>query len=186
LLSAAGVNQVDDPNPDQDFEQVNLRMSYQATGKIDLVGSGGVEFRHFEGGMRDQYTSPVFELGANYVPFDGTKVSHTANARILNSAVLAAQNYAVTNLTVGLQQRLLQRFYVGVNAGYENSDYFSTVGATGPERNDSYFFVQPSIAVQVTRFWTVGAYYVHRENDSSFDAFSFHDNQVGFRSTLTF
>ena len=181
-----GYDQVDEPNPDQTFEQANLRVSYQATGKIDFAGSVGVEFRHFEGDTRDTHTAPVFELGVNYTPFDGTKISLTANRRILNSAVLAQQNYTVTNITVGIQQRLVQRVFLSFNGGYENSDYFSTTGSTAPSRNDDYFFVQPSIAVSVTRFWTVGAYYLHRVNSSSFDAFEFHDNQVGIRSTLVF
>jgi hypothetical protein len=186
LGGTAGVNRVDDPNPDETFEQANVRVSYQATGKIDFAASGGVEFRQFDGNTRDQRISPVFEIGMNYVPFDGTKISLTANRRTLNSAVLASQDYAVTNLSVGIQQRLLQRFFLSVNAGYENSDYFSTVSNSGSARGDDYFFVQPSIAARVTRFLTVGAYYLHRANNSSFDAFSFHDNQVGLRSTLEF
>ncbi len=182
----AGYNRVDSPNPDQNFEQANARVSYQATGKLDFAASVGVEFRHFDGDLRDQYVSPVFEIGMNYAPFDGTKVSVTANRRVLNSAVLAGQDYAVTNITAGVQQRLLQRIFLGLNGGYENSDYFSTVGTSGATRNDDYFFIQPSIAVSVTRFWTVGAYYLHRVNSSSFDAFDFHDNQFGLRSTLEF
>lgn len=182
----AGYNRVDAPTPDQTFEQANVRLSYQATGKIDFAATAGVEFRQFDGDMRDQYISPVFELGANYLPFDGTKISVTANRRTLNSAVLAGQNYVVTNLRVGLQQRLVRRFFLSLNAGYENSDYFSTTGAGGPERADSYFFIQPSIAAKVTRFWTLGAYYLRRINSSSFDAFDFNDNQVGLRSSLEF
>jgi hypothetical protein len=181
-----GHSNVDDPNPDQSFEQANVRMSYRATGKIDFAATAGVEFRHFEGDMRDQYISPVFELRMNYAPFDGTKVFVSANSRTLNSAVLVAQNYAVTNFSVGLQQRFMQRFFFGVNAGFETSDYFSTVGSTADTRDDKYFFVQPSIGVRVTRFWNVGAYYLRRENNSSFDAFSFHDNQVGLRSAVEF
>ena len=186
LGGTVGTNRVDAPNPDQTFQQANLRMSYQATGKIDFAGTAGVEFRQFDGDMGGEHTSPVFEMRMNYAPFDGTKISLAANRRTLNSAVLAAQNYAVTNFSIGVQQRLLQRLFLGVNAGYENSDYFSTIGSTAPSRDDNYFFVQPSIAVRVTRFWTVGAYYLHRENDSSFESFSFHDNQVGLRSSLEF
>lgn len=182
----AGVDRVDNPNPDQTFQQANVRISYQATGKIDFAASAGVEFRQFDGNNRDTYISPVFEIGMNYIPFDGTKISVTANRRTLNSAVLASQDYVVTNFSVGIQQRLLQRFFLGLNAGYENSDYFSTVSNSGSTRSDDYFFVQPSIAVRVTRFWTVGAYYLHRANNSSLDAFSFHDNQVGLRGTLEF
>lgn len=182
----AGHSNVDDPNPDQTFEQANVRLSYQATGKIDFAATGGVEFRHFEGDMRDAYISPVFEMRMNYAPFDGTKIFVSANRRMLNSAVLAAQNFAVTNVSVGLQQRLMHRFYLGLNGGFEISDYFSTIGSTADTRDDHYFFVQPSIGVKVTRFWNVGAYYLRRENNSSFDAFSFHDNQVGVRSSIEF
>jgi hypothetical protein len=182
----AGYNRVDSPTPDQNFEQANVRISYQATGKLNFAASVGAELRHFDGDTRDQRVSPVFEIGANYTPFDGTKISLTANRRTLNSAVLAGQDYSVTNITMGVQQRLLRRFFLSVNGGYENSDYFSAVSNSGATRDDDYFFVQPSIAVSVTRFWTVGAYYLHRVNSSTLDAFAFHDNQVGVRSTLEF
>jgi hypothetical protein len=181
-----GYDRVDAPNPDQTFEQANARISYQVTGKIDLTASGGVEFRNFKGQGRDQYISPVFEVGVNYTPFDGTRLSLTANRRTLNSAVLAGQDFAVTNVTVNLQQRLFARVYLSVSGGYENSDYFSAIAAGSSDRRDDYYFIQPSIAVRVTRFWTVGAYYQHRANNSSLDAFSFHDNQVGLRTSLTF
>jgi putative beta-barrel porin BBP2 len=182
----AGSIRVDAPNPDQTFEQANVRASYQATGKIDFVGTAGVEFRHFDGDARDEYTTPVYEIRMNYVPFDGTKIFIAASRRNLNSAVLAAQNYAVTDISAGIQQRLFQRVFLGFNAGYENSDYYSTVGAPGPERGDDYFFVRPSVAVKVTRYLTVGAFYLHRKNSSSFDEFSFQNNQVGLHGMLEF
>jgi hypothetical protein len=186
LGGTAGWNRVDAPTPDQTFEQVNVRFSYQVTGKIDLRASAGVEFRDFEGQGRDQYVSPVFDVGLNYLPFDGTTFSFTANRHTLNSAVLAGQDFATTTFTVSATQRLFDRFSVAGNVGYEKSDYFSAIAGGASNRTDNYFFVEPSIAVRVTRFWTVGAYYLHRANDSSFNAFSFHDNQVGVRTSLTF
>ena len=51
---------------------------------------------------------------------------------------------------------------------------------------DDYYFVEPGMDVSVTRYWTVGAYYLHRENDSNTSSFSFYDNQVGARTSLTF
>jgi hypothetical protein len=145
-----------------------------------------VEFRNFKGQGRDQYVSPVFEIGLNYMPFDGTRLSLTTNRRTLNSAVLAGQDYAVTNFTINIQQRFLSRFYLAASAGYENSDYFSALAGGSSSRQDDYFFVEPSVAIRVTRFWTVGAYYLHRANNSSADAFTFHDNQVGLRTSLVF
>ncbi len=81
---------------------------------------------------------------------------------------------------------MLRRIYLGLAGGYENSDYFSTIQFVDGSRHDDYFFIQPAIDVTITPFWTVGAYYLHRENDSSSGQFSFHDNQYGLRTSLTF
>jgi hypothetical protein len=182
----AGYNRVDAPSPDQSFEQVNARLSYQVTGKIDLAASCGVEFRDFEDQGQSQHVSPVFELGLNYLPFDGTRVSIAANRGTQNSAVLAGQDYATTNFTATVQQRLFSRFYLTLSAGYQNSDYFSAEANGTSNRGDDYYFIEPAVSARITRYWTAGAYYQHRENSSSLDAFSFYDNQVGFRTSLEF
>jgi len=181
----AGYDFVDDPNPDQTFEQANVRINYQMTGKLTLTASGGVEFRQFQG-HRGERISPVFEAGAVYHPFDGTTVTLTASRRMLNSGFFPDQDFAATSVTLRIQQRLLQRIYLGLAAGYENADYFSTVNGVSATRNDDYYFVEPSVDVLITRFWSAGVYYLHREDISSFDFFSFYDNQVGVRTTIRF
>jgi hypothetical protein len=185
LGGTGGVNWVDSPSPDQTYEQVNVRFTYQLTGKISLTASAGVEFRQFEGNSGD-HVSPVYEIGATYQPFDGTTFSLRGTRHTMNSAVFAEQDYAVTNIVFGARQRLFQRIYLGVTAGYENSDYFSTVDFASATRHDDYFFVEPAVDVIVTRWLTVGAYYLHRENDSNAAGFSFNDNQVGIRASFTF
>ena len=186
LGGTGGYDLVDDPNPDQTFEQANVRLSYQATGKVSLNASGGVEFRQFENSSRGQYISPVFQIGATYEPFDGTSLSLDVNRRTINSAVFAGQDFESTSISVAARQRLLQRIVLGANVGYENTDYFSTVSAVGANRTDNYYFVEPTVDVMITRFWKIGAYYLHRQNDSSLNSFSFYNNQVGIRTTLTF
>jgi hypothetical protein len=181
-----GYDFVDNPSPDQSFEQANVRASYQATGKIAFNLSGGVEFRQFENNSRGQYISPVFELGATYQPFDGTSMTLSGSRRTFNSGVLAGQDFAGTTISAGLKQRLAQRFYFAVSAGYQNSDYFSTVSGVMASRRDNYYFIEPALDFPITRFWTVGGYYLHRQNDSSFQSFKFDDNQVGVRTVLTF
>ncbi len=187
LGGTLGYNSVDSNSPDQTFEQVNLRTTYQISGKVSLDGSVGYEFRQFEGDVRgSSYTTPVYELGATYQPFDGTTVNVRGTRRIQNSAVLAGQDYSTSNLTVSIRQRLLRRFYLGVAGGFDHSNYFNTVQFVSASRTDNYYFIQPSVDVTLTRYWTAGAYYLHRRDDSSFDAFSFYDNQVGLRTSLTF
>jgi hypothetical protein len=181
-----GYDFVDAPNPNQSFEQANVRASYQATGKISMNFSGGIEFRQFENSSRGQYISPVFELSASYQPFDATSFTLSGSRRTFNSGVLAGQDFAGTTVTVSFRQRLLQRFYFGASGGYENSDYFSTVSGVAANRQDNYYFIEPSLDFSITRFWTVGGYYLHRQNDSSSSAFGFYDNQFGFRTALVF
>jgi hypothetical protein len=186
LGGTGGYDFVDDPNPDQRFEQANVHLSYQATGKVSLDASGGVEFRQFEKSSRGQYISPVFEIAAAYQPFDATNLSLSLSRRTVNSAVLAGQDFASTLISVGARQRLFQRLYLALNVGYQNADYFSTISDTSSNRTDNYYFIQPAVDVMITRFWSIGAYYLHRQDDSSVDAFSFSNNQVGFRTVLTF
>ena len=186
LGGTGGHNWVDAPSPNSTFEQVNARFTYQATGKISLNAMGGVEFRQFDNSSNSDHISPVFELGATYQPFDGTTLTLRGSRRTFNSAVLAAQDYSASSIVFGARQRFCQRVYLGLTTGYENDDYFSTVNGFNATRTDNYYFVQPAVDVMVTRWMTVGAYYLHRQNNSAAANFSFRDNQFGVRASFTF
>lgn len=185
LAGSAGRNFVDPPTPDQTFEQVNLRTNYEITGKLSANASAGVEFRQFENGTGG-HEAPVFNLGLSYLPFDGTAITLSGSSQILNSATLGGQDFSSTQLTFGIRQRLLRRFSLGLNAGYQNLSYFNTVNGARSGREDNYYFVQPSLDVKVTNFWFVGVYYLHRENDSSAGVYSFKENQFGLHTALKF
>jgi hypothetical protein len=181
----AGHDFLDQPNTDQTFEQGNLRATYSATDKLSANGSVGVELRQFDMGGNDS-VSPVFNLTATYTPFDGTNISLTASRLTLNSAGQAGQDYASTQFQVSAQQRLLQRFLIGLTAGYQNLDYFDASSTSIASRRDNYYFLQPAIDVRITNFWFAGAFFVHRKNTSNVSNFSFDDTQAGIRTTLKF
>src|SRR6266540_384666 len=180
-----GYDWVDDPTPNQTFGQVNARLNYQATSKFNLYASAGVEFRQFDNDQGD-HTTPVFEVGATYHPFDGTNLTLAAGRRIYNSGFLADQDFADTYVVARFQQRLFRRVYLGLASGYENSDYFAAREGVSAPRNDDYWFIEPSVDVLITRWLSAGAYYLHRDDSSSIDFFSFYDNQVGVRATVRF
>jgi hypothetical protein len=180
-----GYNWVDSPSTDQTFEQVNLRLNYNATAKLNIYASAGVEFRQFDGN-RDTYDSPVFEVGATYTPFADTTFTLAAGRRIYNSGYLANQDFGGTYVVGRFQQRLFRRVYLGLTAGYENDDYISTNSDVSATRNDDYWFIEPSVDVLITRWLSAGVYYLHREDASSDNSFSFDDNQVGVRATVRF
>ena len=180
-----GYNWVDDPTSNQPFEQVNARLNYQASAKLNVYASAGCEFRQFDGN-RSTYTTPVFEVGLEDHPFEGTSITLAAGRRMYNSGFLANQDFANTYVLGRFQQRLFRRVYLGLGGGYENSDYFATARNVSAPRNDDYWFVEPSLDVLITRWLSAGVYYLHREDSSNIDFFSFDDNQVGVRATVRF
>jgi hypothetical protein len=180
-----GYDWVDNPTTDQYWEQVNLRLSYAWTSKVGLYASAGVEFRQFDGN-RDTYDSPVFEVGLNYNPFSGTFITLAAGRRIYNSGFSPNQDFASTYVAGRIQQRLFHRFYFGLGAGYENSDYFATNRDTNARGNQDYWFIEPSVDVLINRWLSTGVYYLHRESSADEDFFSWEDNQVGVRATFRF
>jgi putative salt-induced outer membrane protein YdiY len=186
----AGFNTVD-LGPDSTFEQGLLRVEYQLTGKISLNATAGVEVRQFDsndGGSRGDEVTGVYEIGAVYQPFDGTVITLRGSSRVLNSAVVANADYLATNVLLGVRQRLLQRVYVGFTAGYEHAHYFPTInGVDGAaSRDDNYYLIEPAVDVMVTRWCTVGAYYLYRTNDSPIARFDYYENQVGMRASFTY
>ena len=180
-----GYNWVDDPTTSQAFEQVNGRLNYQATTKLSVYASAGVEFREFDGN-RSTYTTPVFEVGLEHHPFEGTNITLAAGRRMYNSGFLADQDFANTYVVGRFQQRLFRRIYLGLGGGYENSNYFATADNVSAPRDDNYWFIEPSLDVLITRWLSAGVYYLHREDSSNIDFFSFDDNQVGVRATVRF
>ncbi len=185
LGASGGYNFVESPSQDETFEQINARASYELTGKVSASLSAGVEFRQVEGGGQDN-GSPVFDGSLFYQPFDGTSLSLSFSRRTQNSAVLAGQDFHSTQVTLSARQRFLQRIYLGLSVGYENSGYFSTSTGISSTRTDDYYFIQASLDFNLTSFWSAGVFYLYREDDSSLSLFSFYDNQFGLRSSLAF
>ncbi len=189
LGAGGGVTTVD-IGPDQTFEQGLVRVQYQLTGKISLNASAGVEVRQFGSsddlGSRNDHVSGVYEIGAVYQPFDGTVITLRGSSRVLASAIVADSDYLATNVLLGVRQRLLQRVYLGFTAGYEHANYFNTIPGADVSRDDDYFLIEPAIDVMVTRWFTVGAYYLYRTNDSPIARFDYYENQVGMRASFTY
>ncbi|MGI8431781.1 MAG: outer membrane beta-barrel protein [Chthoniobacterales bacterium] len=183
--ATAGYDSVDAPSDDQTFEQINFRASYELTGKVSASFSAGFEFRQVANGGNDN-GSPVFDGTLFYQPFDGTSLSLTLARRTQNSATLAGQNFHSTSATLSARQRFLQRLYLGLSVGYENSSYFTTTSGFDSNRSDDFFFLQASVDFDLTTFWTIGLYYFYRESDSSLGFFSFYDNQIGLRTSIRF
>ena len=183
-----GLQTVSGPdNPDQTFEQINLKASYQLSGKISLNGTVGYEFRQYSGAQSSSST-PVFMLSAIYQPFDGTTFTLSAARRIQASNSLVGQNYTSTGFTLGWRQRFYQRFFSTISTSVENDNYTSNVPQALASRNQNFLSVNVGLDYFVREGWTVGISYMNRQSYGNAAAapYDFTQYQVGLRSTLSF
>ena len=174
-------------NPDQTFEQANLQIKYQATGKISVLATVGVEFRQFSG-ARSSYITPVFTLSGVYQPFDGTTITLTGFRRIQPSSSQVGQNFTSTGFSLAFRQRFYRRFYLTGSGTFENSGYFANVPQAIAARNSNYVSGSIGVDYYVREGWTVGAFYLNRQSsgNAAAAAYDFIDHQVGVRSTISF
>ena len=183
LGATGGVNSSDGPASDETFEQMNVRANYIVSGKISLSLSAGLEFRQFGDG---DSVSPVYEIAGTYRPFENTIITIAGSRRTVSSASLAGQDYTDTNISLTFSQRLFSRVNLSLGVGYQNLDYLSATTGASTARNDDYFYIEPSIDLDITRYWSTGFYYLYRQDSSTLALFSFYDNQFGVRTSLTF
>src|SRR5438067_2169071 len=183
LGATGGVNSSDGPASDETFEQMNVRANYIVSGKISLSLSAGLEFRQFGDG---DYVSPVYEIASKSRPFEDTIITIAGSRRYATLASLAGQDYTDTNISLTFSQRLFSRVNLSLGVGYQNLDYLSATTGASTARNDDYFYIEPSIDLDITRYWSIGFYYLYRQDSSTLALFSFYDNQFGIRSSLTF
>lgn len=165
---------VDSPN--QTYEQLRARVSYEATGKVSFEGSAGVQFLQFES---ENKTLFVFSLGGTYRPFDGTAFTLRGYRNVNGSAALQGQDFIATGVELVVTQRFLQRFYATVTTGYENDDYFAVAENTDSGRVDNYVFVRPALAFAFTRWASISLFYEYRQNFSTDPDFPFSNNRYG-------
>src|SRR4029077_13328815 len=184
LGATGGVNSSDGSTSNETFEQMNVRAIYIVSGKISLSLSGGLEFRQFGGG--GDSVSPVYEIAGSYRPFENTTVTIAGSRHTSSSASLAGQDYSETSISLTFSQRLFSRVNFSLGVGYTNSDYLSATTGASTARSDNYFYIEPSLDVDITRYWSIGCYYLYRQDTSTLALFSFYDNQFGVRTSLTF
>jgi Putative beta-barrel porin 2 len=175
-------------NPLQYYQQVRFRTYYAATGKLSFKLSAGAEAREFAGN-NDVKISPVFSLGLDYNPFDGTNFSLIGYRNIVGSASIAGQDVTATGFEISASQRFFQKFIAGISFGYENDAYFDN-GVESPtnesNRVDNFIYVRPRLSYSVARWFTASVFYAYRRQVSNQATNSFYDNQVGMEIAAKF
>ncbi len=169
----------------QTYEQALGRISYYASSKLAVSGSGGVEWRQYDSNSPDDLFT-VFDVAASYAPFDGTVMAMSAYRRNSASVSLINENVTNTGLAVRFRQRFFQRFFLVLDGGYQKAEYESIQSQIVGGREDDIVYFKPSISFDVTKHLSVEtAYQVQRDN-SSIESNSFTENLVSLQFNLQF
>lgn len=182
LGGAVGVLDVEERGQET-FQQIQLVLNYNVTGRVSLSSMVGYDFRQPDGS--DDHSNLVFSVLGSYMIRDGTVFAVEGHRRIEPSAVLPGQNYMLTGFTAGLTQRLLERWTVGVKGGYDHVQYLDAGAMAAVDRDYDYLFIRPSVTVS-GEWWDVELFYLYRELSSDNEDLGFTNNQVGIRLGVIF
>lgn len=169
----------------QTFEQAVARISYYATSKLAFNVDGGVEWRQDDAGGGDELFT-VFGATAAYAPFDGTVISLNGFRRNTASASLINETITATGVNARVRQRFLQRVYLTLEGGFQNSKYGSALVVDGPRREDDTVYLKPSISFDITKNFSAESAYQYQKNDSSFRENTFTENLFTLQLNLQF
>ena len=173
--------------PNQTFQQIAVRSSYEVSEKIDVSGSIGLFFSQFEDGDSKSPTL-VFDVAGSWRPLERTLVSAEAYRRDFPSYSTAGQNYTATGLRVSVRQSFLEKYSASLATGYENSDYSNDGDAGGIDRSDDYFWVRPSVNYEFNERVNAGVFYQFRtkSSDAPGGVYDYSNNQIGIYTNYRF
>lgn len=149
----------------QVYEQLNMRATYRATGKLTFNSELGTEMREYQGGTGNTI-APVFVIDGAWAARPGTSLDLSARRSIYASALLDDQDYTATSFDFTIEQRITDYVEVSLATGYVNSDYSATEAGVDAVREDNYYYVRPAIDWKALSWMSIGIYYEYSQDAS--------------------
>jgi hypothetical protein len=171
----------------QTFEQLQGRVNWRATDKFSFSVSAGFEDRAFHTtGLSDSF-SPIFSASIQYLPFEHTQLSLSASRTVSSSDYyILSQSTEVTSVGASLDQRLLEKFYLDVTAGYSESQYTESIVIATANRVDTQYNFNVSLRHPFLKRGSVAVSYQYEDNESTAAGFSYTTSQVGFSVSYSY
>ncbi|MGH7952925.1 MAG: outer membrane beta-barrel protein, partial [Limisphaerales bacterium] len=165
-----------DLGSDQTYEQMQGRMNWRPTDKISFQINGGFEEREFLGSGGGTLFSPIFGATIQYLPFSHTQISFSGSQSV-SATFFAGEHSQHTSLSVNLSQRLLQKFHLNLNGGY-NVDKYVTDDLSF-NRTDDYYSFGARLSHPFLKRGMLSLVYQYTDNKSTEPGYTFSSNQVG-------
>lgn len=185
LQGIFGLDQAQD-SPDQVYQILNARCSYDIAGKLVLKSSAGIQFIQYASGGEAMRIIPVFSVGAEYQLFQKTSLELNAYRNLQNSPSLEGQDYIATGFDIGLEQQLSQKIKIGLAIGYENDTYVANLADVNASRVDNFYFFRPGVSYSFLKYLDANFSYEYRTNASNIPQNSWFDNRLNCEFSLDF
>jgi hypothetical protein len=168
----------EDFGPDQTYEQAAGRINWRATDKISFQVNAGLEDRQFLSSGTGALLSPTFSAAIQYQPFEVTKISLNAS-RAVTPSYFQGQVTENTSVNCDLNQRLLEKFYLDLNAGYNITEYVASKSAVSANSDDDYYTFSARLSHPFLKRGTLAVFYQYNGNSSTEPGFTYSGSQVG-------
>jgi uncharacterized protein (PEP-CTERM system associated) len=168
--------------PDQYYQQGQVRVAYNATGKLTLNLNGGIEIDEASGSTQ---LNPVFGLGATYTLDEADEISLDASRSTSSSPVTSGETVENTAVDFELRRRIYGNFSVAYSVGYQHQEFYAN-GLSTLERTDNYIFMRPSVSYAFAQWAQVELAYEYHRDVSTQQSFDFGENIVSLLFNFVF
>jgi hypothetical protein len=167
------------PGPDVMEEQIQARIRWRLTDKTSFALHGGPQDQQYLTNGGGSRVSFVFGASVEYRPVATTAISLSAD-RGTTPSLFQGQIVENTGVTLGINQRLLKKLNLGLNASYGESRYLNSApGVSTTNRVDTYYSFGARLGTVVLKRGTASVFYQYSDNMSNEAGFGYVSRQVG-------
>jgi len=170
--------------PTQTYEQGLVRVKYEATQKLTAALTAGAEWHQTQDSP--ERTDGVFQFDLTWTPADGAYLYLQAYRHSFSSGLEGSEYFLATGVSIQYRQRLFQRFYFELTAGYQNSDYKDPLGSPNFGRSDDLVFIRPGVGFDLTTWLNCQLTGEYQKNSSSSLGRSYDTTIAAIRLNLLF
>jgi hypothetical protein len=164
---------------DISYEQLQGRISWQATDKVSLLASGGLDDRQFLSSTQPALLNPIFTVSGFYRPFEDTTLSLNAS-RAVSPSYLEGLIRESTMVSGSFRQRFFKKLSLDFSTGYSVISYEASSVGPNQTREDHDTFVEVRLSVPILKRGTAGVFYEAMENTSTVAQYQLSSTQIGF------
>lgn len=176
--------------PNMAHTRPQVQLTWRPSEKLSLHAQGGVEQRSIEDDNDTSLNNPIYSGTLEHQLFSTTSLSLSVS-RSVSASHFANRASRTSGWTVGIEQRLLGRFYFTGEFAERRNRYLSAglgelPGEIPPERDDTGHSFNARLSTRFLQRGSISLSYQTSRNDSDTFGYGFRSSQYGFELDYRF